>query len=191
MSIALRLEVLDQQHRIDRTLADRARESGYAQDAVTRMTPLESLLIREVEELEREQGLLSQEQEREIQRRTFNEWIDFCTQNGPDPIKVMKNFFAVVHALRPDAWGQQFKDMTCDDYAVLFLETKAAHAERVKRLIYRFARKRGGAGIWAGYQKSASASRKYAAAQRGNRNRAGKTNLEIKKSGNQTHQKAA
>ncbi len=145
-------------HRINSVLAHRAHQSGYAGESVTTKTPLSELLTSE---------LVDTEQDMRASVETFLRFIDFCGQDGPHPAAVLKNFYAVVHAIRPQALGQAFGKMTCADYAMLFGETRAAHSWRVKKIFSRFVKSRNAAAGKAGFQKSATATRTFARIRKG------------------------
>ena len=130
---------------------------GY--DAVARATiytPLSELLASED----------GDEEETRLRAEIIVALIDFVLQRGAHPAHALKNFYAVVHAIRPDA----LPHWTCQDFADLWGETKAAHSWRVKQLFGRLTA-RGARPIKARFQKPASATPNYSAAQKGNRNR--------------------
>ena len=141
-------------------LARKAHQLGYEAGAsVTTYTPLSALLACE-------DG--SDEDARQARSEVLGMLIDYAMQDGAHPAKVMKNFYAIVHALRPQALPGEW---TCKDFGDLFGETKAAHSWRVKKLFDRRLKERGARPIKARFQKPASATPKYAAAQKGNSNR--------------------
>ena len=145
--------------RIASVLARKAHQLGYAAPSVTTYTPLSALLASEDDD---------EEDERQARSEILGMLIDFTLQDGPHPAKVMKNFYALVHALRPQALPGKW---TCQDFADLFGETKAAHSWRVKKLFERRLETRGARPIKARFQKASSATANYSAAQKGNRNR--------------------
>lgn len=145
--------------RIESLLRRKAAERGSQAEAVTTYTPLSALL-------QAEDGA-DDEQAAAARSEVLGMMIDFTLQNGPHPAAVLKNFYALVHALRPQA----MPNWTCQNYADLFGETKAAHSWRVKQLMERFVVARGGRPIRARFQKAASSTKNYSAAQKGNRNR--------------------
>lgn len=146
------------EQRITSVLARKAAERGYQQEAVTAYTPLSALLASEGGDDAEDAAARSE---------VLQMLIDFAMQDGPHPAAVMKNFYALVHALRPSA----MPGWTCKDFAALFGETKAAHSWRVKKLFTRSLEARGARPIKARFQKSASATKAYSAAQLGNSNR--------------------
>lgn len=146
--------------RINSVLARKAAERGFDPgESVTTYTPLRALL-------DGEDGL-DDEHARQARSEILEMMIDFTMQDGPHPASVMKNFYAMVHALRPKAMPA----WTCQDFADLFGETKAAHSWRVKKLFTRRLENRGSRSIKAKFQKSPRATANYAAAQKGNSNR--------------------
>lgn len=147
------------EQRITSLLARKAAERGYQAEAVTGYTPLSALLRAE-------DGSEDDEEARAVRSEALRALVDFIMQDGPEPLKVLKNFFATVHLLRPS----KLPNWTCHDYAELFGETKAAHSWRVKKL-GKVLEARGGRPIKARFQKAASATKNYSAAQKGNRNR--------------------
>lgn len=154
-----RSDVDGHEQRITSLLARKAAERGYQAEAVTGYTPLSALLASEDRD---------EEDERQARSEIVGMLIDFALQDGPHPAKVMKNFYALVHALRPQALPGKW---TCQDFADLFGETKAAHSWRVKKLFERRLEARGARPIKARFQKTASATANYSAAQKGNHNR--------------------
>lgn len=142
--------------RINSTLARVAAKRGFQQEAVTTYTPLAALLSRE-------EG--DDEEAMRIKIETFNRFIDYCMQNGPHPGAVMRNFYALVHALRPEA----ALNMTCKEHAMLFGQTKAAHSWRVKQIFTGYLKESGAKAFKAGFQKSEVAVESY------RRQRLGKT----------------
>jgi hypothetical protein len=147
------------EQRINSLLARKAAERGSQAEAVTTYTPLSALLRSEDGD--------DDEQAAAARSEVLGMMIDFTLQNGPHPASVLKNFYALVHALRPSA----MPNWTCQNYADLFGETKAAHSWRVKQLMERFVVARGARPIRARFQKAASATKNYSKAQKGNRNR--------------------
>ncbi|HEX2099023.1 MAG TPA: hypothetical protein VHF69_00080 [Candidatus Synoicihabitans sp.] len=143
-------------------LARAAARRGYAMEATTNRTPLSDLLAQEADGEDAE-GLMRARLE------TFYRFIDFAFADGPHPASVMRNFFAVVHALRPDA----LLNMSCRDIGLLLGRTGAAHSWRVKKLFSDFLKDHDARGFKARWQKSETATAAYSAAQRGNTNRRG------------------
>lgn len=152
----MKREIDPQEARIASVLARKAHAMGYEGESATTYTPLSALLQSEDGDTE----------EAQIRAEAIGAFIDFVLQRGPHPAHALKNFYAVVHAIRP----QSLPDWTCQDFADLFGETKAAHSWRVKQLFSRLSA-RSPRPIKARFQKSASASASYSAAQKGNNNR--------------------
>ncbi|MDF3058529.1 MAG: hypothetical protein K0R17_2744 [Rariglobus sp.] len=134
---------------------------------VTNYTPLSALLA--AEDGEDDEELMRARME------VFNRFIDFCVQDGAHPGAVMRNFYAIVHALRPEA----LRDLTCEEYGKLFGETKQAHSWRVKQIFSGYMRKQGAGGFKARFQKSETAVESYRRVRLG------------KKRGDNQHKKAA
>ncbi len=148
------------EERITSLLALKAHEAGYDSGAsYTRYTPLSALLESE------EDSTIEAAMRGEI----LGGFIDFVLQDGPHPADCMKNFYAVVHALRPKA--MKGRKWTCADFGMLFGESKAAHSWRVKQLFSVRMEAKGLKAVQAPFQKSAESIPKYAAAQKGNSNR--------------------
>ena len=145
-------------------LTARAHKAGL-DGVVNSKTPLAELMTAELGDSRDDMSLRVEGMRR---------FILFCCQDGPHPAAALKNFYAVVHAIMPDAFGQAFGQMTCADYALFFGETKAAHSWRVKKIFSGFLKKAGASGCGARFKKSAAASRVYAEAQLGNKNGSGK-----------------
>jgi hypothetical protein len=143
--------------RIASVLARKASQLGYEAPSVTTYTPLSALLASE-------DG--ADEDERQARSEIVGKMLDFILQDGAHPAKAMKNLYAIVHALRPQALPGKW---TCQDIADLFGETKAAHSWRVKQLCG--PKLKGARPIKARFQKAASATANYSAAQKGNHNR--------------------
>lgn len=145
--------------RIASVLARKAAAAGYdAGASATTYTPLSALLASEEDDQE----------ETRLRSEVIGAFIDFVLQGGAHPAHALKNFYAVVHALRPQALPGKW---TCQDFADLFGETKAAHSWRVKQIFGARLEARGARPIKARFQKPASATANYSAAQKGNRNR--------------------
>lgn len=141
--------------RIASVLARKAMHSGYEAGAsVTTYTPLSALLASE--EGDREEA--------QMRAEVIGALIDFVLQRGAHPAHALKNFYALVHALRPGA----LPHWTCQDFADLFGETKAAHSWRVKQI---FRTVKTARPMKARFQKSTAATAVYSDAQKGNRNR--------------------
>lgn len=153
----------EDEQRINSVLARAAARRGYTMEAATTRTPLSELIDREALDAgEDAEGVMRARLE------TFHRFIDFAFADGPHPGDVMRNFYAVVHVLRPDV----LLNMTCDDIGALLGRTGAAHSWRVKKVCERLKAK-GVKGFKARFQKSEAASAAYSAAQRGNQNRRG------------------
>lgn len=154
-------ELAEHEERIAQLLSRKAWQAvqeGLPPESVTHHTPLAVLLAGEIADDEDEQRRRSE---------VLAAFVDFVLQDGAHPAAAMKNFFAVVHALRPQALAH----WTCEDFGQLFGQTKAAHSWRVKKLFGPWIEARGSRPIRARFQKAASATRNYSEAQKGNRNR--------------------
>ena len=106
-----------------------------------------------------------------IRSEALNGILNYVLQNGPRPMAVAKLLFVIIQMVRPEVLGL----LTCKEYGQLFGESKAAASWRAKKFGSGFVESRGARTGKAGFQKSAAASRSYAAAQKGNLNRAPKT----------------
>jgi len=135
-----------------------AERAGLSPLSAPQKTPLSALLAGEMPDDEDEQRLRSE---------ALAAFVDFVLQDGAHPAHAMKNFFAVVHALRPQALA----NWTCEDFGQLFGQTKAAHSWRVKKLFGPWIEAKGATQIRARFQKPATSTRAYSEAQKGNRNR--------------------
>jgi hypothetical protein len=107
------------------------------------------------------------EEVRLAQMEAVNRFIDFAFQDGPEPAQVMRNFFAIVHGVRPQA----LYSMSCDEIGLLLGRTAAAHSWRVQRIFSRMLQDSGAGGFKAAFQKTESARRAYSVAQKNNQNR--------------------
>lgn len=145
--------------RIESLLARKALASGYDVGARSETyTPLDALLRSEE----------AADDEDEKRSECIACFIDFLLQDGMHPARVMKNFYAAVHALRPQALPGEW---TCEDFAALFGETRAAHSWRVKQLFSKRLEAAGKRPVKARFQKASGATANYAQAQKGNSNR--------------------
>lgn len=102
-----------------------------------------------------------------IKMETVNRFIDFIFQDGPHPAMAMRNMFAIVHAIRPEA----LLNMSSKEIGLLLDRTKAAHCWRVEQIISRILKKSGAKGYRTRFQKSESSRANYSKAQMGNHNR--------------------
>ena len=100
-----------------------------------------------------------------IRTETLARFFAFCAQDDPHPANVMRNFFAVVHAIAPDAFGASFTDLSCSEYALLFAESKVAHSNRCRLLFTKFLAARGAKTAIAGFQRCQAAGWKFGRAQ--------------------------
>lgn len=94
----------------------------------------------------------------------------YCCRDGYDPAAVLKNFYCLAKAFFPELLG----NMSDADIAIFFDETRAAVSARRNRIVTKKLEEAGFKGTRVRCQKSASSIAKYAAAQKGNRNRAKK-----------------
>ena len=95
-------------------------------------------------------------------------WLRRVWRGGPDLREALKVVFVHVRAVAPEAaWN-----MTGEEVAALFGQGRAAESARVKRDYSRELERAGFRATAARFQKSETACRKFAVAQRGNRNRA-------------------
>lgn len=99
---------------------------------------------------------------------------------GPHPQKLMKHLFTVGRALNIAPFAQ----FTMQEAAMLCGELKATHSYRLK-LLSRLIGEAGMKGVRLPGQKSSSATPKYSAAQKGNKNRANSVRGKGKKFQNQ------
>lgn len=95
--------------------------------------------------------------------------LRFFFFDGPAPEDTIVRVYAIAKAQYP----QHILNMTVRQLGALFGVTGAAWSWRIKQKYNRFLASRGAAGVKARFQKSDAACAKYAAAQQGNRNRAG------------------
>lgn len=95
----------------------------------------------------------------------------YCLVEGPDIAKVMKRFYGLGRAYYPELlWN-----MSDEDLAVMFGETRAAVSARRNRIVTKKLADAGFKGTRVRCQKSEGSIEKYADAQIGNRNRAKKS----------------
>lgn len=152
------------EYRIDLALSRAAARAGYEPEVVMPHSPLDELLRTEAGE-------------EEEQREMLGLVLDYFFADGRHPGSVLRRVYAVARAIRPRLIGH----MNGTELALMFGETRAAQAWRVKKIFSGYLQERGAKGFKATFQKSESSTPKYAAAARGNQNRRGKT----------TNQKAA
>lgn len=91
----------------------------------------------------------------------------YLLAEGYHPLKIMKRLFAVGRGMRIEP----FAEMTYEEAAMMFGETKAAHSWRMK-VLSGMIKMNGMQGTKLPGQKSEAASKRYAKAQMGNTNRA-------------------
>lgn len=142
--------------RINSALARVASKRGYTQESVTTRTPLDELIEAE------EQSELAGDRGNVLRRVLL-----FFYADGMHPGAVLRRVYALAKAIDPELIG----DMTCDDLALMFGETKAAQSWRIQRIFSGYQRAAGVNGFKASFQKSESARAAYSRAQRGNNNR--------------------
>jgi hypothetical protein len=124
-------------------------------------TPLEELL--------RGEEMWDDAEERELREEervaTFRRMLEFIFQSGPEPLRVLRNIFALTKAVRPELLG----DMSLDDIAIICADGgKATVSARIERIYNATLEKAGVTAPRAAFQKRSS---KYSAAQAGNKNR--------------------
>lgn len=105
-----------------------------------------------------------------VRVQTFRAMFRYCLVEGPDIAKVMKRFYGLARAYYPELlWN-----MSDEDLATMFDETRAAVSARRNRIVTKKLADAGFKGTRVRCQKSAASIAKYAAAQVGNKNRAKK-----------------
>jgi hypothetical protein len=144
--------------RINSAIARAAARRGYQQEAITTRTPLDDLLAKE-------EGEDAQAQRREA----LSLVLLYFFADGPHPGCVLRRVYAVTKAVKP----KLCLDMTLEELALMFGETKAAQQWRIDKIFNDYQRLRGVKGFKAAFQKSDEARAAYSRAQRGNHNRRG------------------
>lgn len=144
--------------RINSVLARLAAVRGYVHEATAPRTPLDELLAAE-------EGEVEQEERSEV----LVAMLCFLAADGPHPGAIVRRFYALAKALRPELIGH----MSVEEIGLMMGETPAAVSWRIKRIFSDYQRERGVKGFKAVFQKSDSAREAYARAQRGNNNRRG------------------
>lgn len=152
----------DHERRIQETLAMRAARNGYSQEGVTWQTPLSDLIAAE-ERAEMEGG----------RGDVLRQMLLFFYADGLHPGAVLRRVFAVAKAIKPELIG----DMSLEELALMFGETKAAQSWRIKRIFSDYQRQAGVKGFKASFQKSEAAVAAMSRAQRGNKNRSAGSNF--------------
>lgn len=142
--------------RIASLLARVAQRKGYTQESITTHTPLDDLIAAE-ERAEMEGG----------RGDTLAQMLRFFYADGMHPGCVLRRVFAVAKAIKPELVG----DMSLEELALMFGETKAAQSWRIKKIFSDYQRQAGVKGFKASFQKSEAAVAAYSRAQRGNKNR--------------------
>lgn len=106
--------------------------------------------------------------EEQVRLETLRRLLMYLCQDGLQPLAVLKCFYAVLKAVRPDLLG----GMSLEDIAVLSGDSgRATPMERIKRIYEKPLKAAGMKGTKAPHQKNASTAEKCSAAQKGNRNR--------------------
>jgi hypothetical protein len=123
-------------------------------------TPLEALLEAE--------GGGDQEEHYRLQAERldiFRALLEFIFQAGPEPLQVLRSIFALAKAVRPELLG----DMSLEDISIICADGgRATVSARIQRIYNAPLARAGMPEARASFQKSGT----YAAAQRGNSNRA-------------------
>lgn len=99
--------------------------------------------------------------------RAMRNVFAYVMADGPEPLKAMKRFYALCKAYYPDL----LRDMSDEQMATLFRETRAAVSARRMRMVTKKLEAAGFKGTHVRCQKSEAARRRFSAAQRGNQNR--------------------
>ena len=147
--------------RINNALRDAATRKGHHFESADVDTPAHVLMRAEDGEEDFDVW--------QVRLEAFHTLLGMFFARGPHPADVMVEVFKAAKQYRPEL----ILNMTCEDLAVIFGDTRAAWSERCKRFS-RTVAKAGAYGTSAGFQKSPASSRAYAAAQKGNTNRRGK-----------------
>ncbi len=120
------------------------------------------------------------EKDQDFVKHSFRELCEFWVSDGPRWQSVIACNLVMVKALRPEllpiigpgAGVDAVKMMSLEDLAVISGDAgKATVSARGKRIFSRKLEQSGAVGVYAHYQKSASAVESYRAAQKGNQNR--------------------
>jgi hypothetical protein len=112
-------------------------------------------------------GPLLADEELEVRRETVCEWLRPIWRGG-SLVEALK----AVYALTRGFWPELVYNMTGEEIAALFRQTRAAVSEREHRLINRPIERHAGRHVTLRHQKSTGACARYAAAQIGNTHRA-------------------
>lgn len=124
-------------------------------------TPLEEVIAGE--EPDPDESEEWRERKMAVRVDTLRTMLRYIHQHGPDPLRILRNHFALTKAVAPELIG----NMSLDDIAILCADKgKATVSARVKA-IYNRPLERCGMDSAASFQKRG----RYAEAQKGNQNR--------------------
>lgn len=126
------------------------------------LTPFEELAAREASDHPEEVTLIREE--------AIGTWLGWLFEGGIKPAEATKRLFVFARGFRPEL----ILNMSGEEIADLFGQTRAAESHRSRKVIEATLRKAGAKFTDQPYQKSASTRRKCAASAKGNRNRAKK-----------------
>jgi hypothetical protein len=120
-------------------------------------TPLEALLASEDGEEEEDEIAAARIE-------AFCRMLDYFFQNGPDPLQVLRNIFAVAKAVRPQVLG----DMSMEDISIICADAgRGTVSARIKRIYNAKIEEAGGRPVLSSCQKSGN----YSTPQLANKNR--------------------
>lgn len=156
------------QEALDAVVARNAERVAGGCDAHRVPTPLDELIRGEVERGVDVDGGGGGAEVCVERQEVFRALLGYFFADGVHPLDVVRRVYAVAKAVAPDLIG----DMSLEDLAVLCGDGgRATVSARIKRVYNRYIEESGGRGVQAHFQKSATTVRRYAEAQKGNRNR--------------------
>lgn len=147
--------IKDYERDVNTALKKVARRTHYEQ--VTEETPLSALLESESGDLD----------EWALRGATIRALGNYCSQDGPEPWKVMRLFYAVMLHMGIDPYAQ----LTVRERALMLGDTHGAQHWRVQQFCVNRLRRAGFHSTLAPGQKGSGAAASASAAQMGNKNR--------------------
>lgn len=147
------------QRRIDAIMAKAYRREGHTLLPAQAATPVDAMMAAEE---------AMPDDELKIREEGVAAWRNWILQDGPHPAAVMKRVYVFLRATHPES----ILNLPGTDIAAIFGQGRAAESARCGLLLEKLRKKAGYKSLTMPFQKSATARRKYAEAQRGNRHRA-------------------
>lgn len=146
----------------DAALAAAMRRNPHLVSPQKSLTPFEAMVAQEATGHDEEVALIREE--------AIGKWLGWLFEGGIKIEEATKRLFVFARGFRPEL----ILNMSGEEIADLFGQTRAAESHRSRKVIEATLRKAGAKFTDQPYQKSATTRRKCAASAMGNRNRANK-----------------